>query len=218
MVGCLHGWAWDSSMLRIRNTFLEWAADRERGSQRPSSSPPTCRFLSTSPASVQPPWGTKQNASPNAATCGVLGTSSTPFASPASTPPQKTMLHGEVDDVYGHHPSHPLWAGHTAIMLRNIPCRCKAYEIENMIMAGGVPSETWTMVMPPATKGRNRGYALITAADPATATELVHVLWQQTIPTRVSQRPLKLQPAFEDTLTRREAESVSLAEMDFTLM
>eukprot|EP00930_Biecheleria_cincta_P066775 TRINITY_DN5303_c0_g1_i2.p1 TRINITY_DN5303_c0_g1~~TRINITY_DN5303_c0_g1_i2.p1 ORF type:complete len:224 (+),score=32.25 TRINITY_DN5303_c0_g1_i2:87-758(+) len=193
MVGCLRECESDHPVLMIRNTFLEWVLPVQ-GKRRPSSSPPTCRFRSTSPASVQSALEMKQSPSP----------------SPASMPPQNTMLHGVVDNDYGYHPSHPLWIGQAAIMLRNIPCRCKADEIKNIITAGGVPSEKWTMTMPAGSYGRNRGYAFITATDPATAMELVHVLWKRTIPTRVSQRPLKLQPAFED-LSENKAPSFSLS-------
>eukprot|EP00930_Biecheleria_cincta_P062452 TRINITY_DN47926_c0_g1_i1.p1 TRINITY_DN47926_c0_g1~~TRINITY_DN47926_c0_g1_i1.p1 ORF type:complete len:108 (-),score=4.28 TRINITY_DN47926_c0_g1_i1:45-368(-) len=107
------------------------------------------------------------------------------------------MLHDDVDNDYGYHPSHPIWFGFMVIMLRNLPCRCKAYEVENIVAAGGVASDEWTMVMPAGSYGRNRGYAFITATDPATAIKIVRVLWQCSIPTRVSRRPLYLQPKFQ---------------------
>ena len=193
MTECLRECESDDLVLRVKNTFLEWVFPAQ-GKPRSSSSPPTCRFQSISPAPVPPLFEMKLSPSPSSATRSVTSTLS---SSPASSPKQKTMFHVVVDDDYGLHPSHPLWIGQTAMMIRNLPCRCKANEIKSMIMAGGVPSEKWTMVMPNGTKGRNRGYVFVAALDHATAMELVHVLWKQPIPTRVSQRPLKLTPAFD---------------------
>lgn len=224
------------SVIRIRNTFIEWVAlTAGEAQRRPSSSPPTLRrpethevsevsdaatqcrlpgplvrMLDQAPAPVQAALaeGAVQAASPGipvqAASPGSPVQSRQPVqaASPGSQSRQSSpvqTLHNSFDDKYGLPPWHPLWIGQAKILIRNIPCRCTAHEIENFITKGGVLSEKWTIVLPGAEYGkRNRGYAFITAADPSTAMELVRLLWQQSIPTRGSGRALKLQPAFED--------------------
>eukprot|EP00930_Biecheleria_cincta_P092345 TRINITY_DN8220_c0_g1_i1.p1 TRINITY_DN8220_c0_g1~~TRINITY_DN8220_c0_g1_i1.p1 ORF type:complete len:235 (+),score=27.94 TRINITY_DN8220_c0_g1_i1:71-775(+) len=216
MLGFLREGESEAYVLRIRNTFIEWAAFPVGAKRRPSSSPPICRIQNTSIEMVQLSLEIKPraDASKSSRVCHPI-----PNALAERLPPQTSRcvvdsgygLHPSapqaerlpsqtpcclIDDVYGLHPSHPLWIGQTRIMLRNLPCRCKAYEIENFIIArGGLPSKKWTMVMPAGTYHRNRGYAFITATDPATAMEIVHVLWQQRLPTRLSEKPLKLQPS-----------------------
>eukprot|EP00930_Biecheleria_cincta_P083156 TRINITY_DN7277_c0_g3_i1.p1 TRINITY_DN7277_c0_g3~~TRINITY_DN7277_c0_g3_i1.p1 ORF type:complete len:241 (+),score=22.13 TRINITY_DN7277_c0_g3_i1:58-780(+) len=197
---------WPSSSpptCRIRNTSAQCEHPLSETKQRPLSVLEPPNRPSSSPAAYDMPelsekLTERKPHSSGLPACSVqhLGRAQPSQSALAGRLPTQA-LRGIADDKHGLHPSHPQWIGHRKIMLRNLPCRCKAYEIEDFITAGGVSSDQWVLVMPVGSFGRNRGYAFIIASDPGTAMEIVHILWQQPIPTRVSQRPLQLQPAFD---------------------
>eukprot|EP00930_Biecheleria_cincta_P059219 TRINITY_DN44979_c0_g1_i1.p1 TRINITY_DN44979_c0_g1~~TRINITY_DN44979_c0_g1_i1.p1 ORF type:complete len:215 (-),score=31.05 TRINITY_DN44979_c0_g1_i1:168-812(-) len=186
---CECGTRKDSLVLRVRNTFYEWPQlPLPPPLRRSSSYPPAAKEPSTSRHSIASI--AKVESADQARQPGHAQDSCLPCQADESEPDFEQAL-----EQYGLHPSHPLWIGQTKIMLRNIPSRCKEYELRKFLVDLGIPSHRWVLNMPLSGSRRNRGYAFVTAIDPATAIEIIKVLWQQSIPSRVSQRPLKLQPA-----------------------
>lgn len=187
----------DSLVLRVRNTFYEWPQFPLRPPLRRSSSgPPAAKEPLTSRhsiASIQKVIGRPLQVQ-------TVDQAWQPGPAQACHAAESEPL--DAFDQYGLHPSHALWSGQLKIMLRNIPSRCKDCELRNFIVGLGIPSDMWSMNMPVSASGRNRGYAFVTAINSATATEIVNILWKRSIPTRASERPLKLQPA-ECQLERR---------------
>ena len=159
--------AWDVEgdlLLRTSRTFLE-LVPAEAGLARVQSSP----ALSAENALSQPPQ-------------------------PDGVPPEDGSgdEDEDEDDVYGFHPDHPTWQAARKLMIRNIPARCSYQELDAFLRAH--TPLPFGLSLPVNRSGRNCGYAFVTMADPLSLRSLVQALWQQRIPSRQSEKPLRLQP------------------------
>ncbi|CAE6967410.1 unnamed protein product [Symbiodinium natans] len=98
----------------------------------------------------------------------------------------------DFDDEKGLHPGHDLWTGVNNLMICNLPARCTRTELSSFLTS--LVAEPMNLSVPLSASGRNRGYAFVRAPE-RTIDRLVRALWQRSVPTRKSTRPLKLQPA-----------------------
>lgn len=137
------------------------------------------------------------------AEAGLPRVQSSPALSAENTPSQPAQTDGappedagdedeDEDDVYGFHPDHPTWQAARKLMIRNIPARCSYQELDAFLRAH--TPLPFGLSLPVNRSGRNCGYAFVTMADPLSLRSLVQALWQQRIPSRQSEKPLRLQP------------------------
>ncbi|CAJ1399177.1 unnamed protein product [Effrenium voratum] len=96
-------------------------------------------------------------------------------------------------DCLGVHPDDPCWDSTTNLMICKLPARCTQAELTAFIRKT-VPGFELQISLPRSESGRNRGYGFVQVRH-GSMRELVRRLWNSRIPTRQSQRPLKLQPA-----------------------
>ncbi|CAJ1379588.1 unnamed protein product [Effrenium voratum] len=95
-------------------------------------------------------------------------------------------------DEYGLHPSSCFWQGVTKMMIRNVPARCQQEEVDRLIQ---VITPNFETRMPRSSSCKCKGYAFVEVDSPATMQLLAYFLWQARVPTRQSNRPLKIHPA-----------------------
>ncbi|CAJ1363063.1 unnamed protein product [Effrenium voratum] len=77
-------------------------------------------------------------------------------------------------------------------MIRNIPARCSQSEISALIASD---ARKFEVQMPRSSEKKCKGYAFIQVSEAQLMKRLVHDLWAKCVPSRRSQRPLKIHPA-----------------------
>eukprot|EP00440_Ansanella_granifera_P062547 gb/GFBE01067822.1/.p1 GENE.gb/GFBE01067822.1/~~gb/GFBE01067822.1/.p1 ORF type:complete len:182 (+),score=22.66 gb/GFBE01067822.1/:1-546(+) len=104
----------------------------------------------------------------------------------------------EEDPIYGVHPSSLSWNNSSVLLIRHIPTRCSQQELESFIKSLGIDVCSLSIDMPMGRQAKScRGFALIYLQDHNKMMQLVASLWQKTLPTKSSSRPLHLQPSFK---------------------
>ncbi|CAE7563014.1 unnamed protein product [Symbiodinium natans] len=96
-------------------------------------------------------------------------------------------------EEFGLHPSSPEWYTCTKMMIRNVPARCTEPEMYAYLRTK-TPSN-FVLQMPKTSTSKCKGYAFVLATSPHEIAELAKALWQQRVPSRMSNRPLKIHPA-----------------------
>ncbi|CAE7237252.1 unnamed protein product [Symbiodinium natans] len=96
-------------------------------------------------------------------------------------------------EEFGLHPNSAQWLSSTKMMIRNVPARCTETELRSFLES--LTSTEYVLEMPKTSQTKCKGYAFVEMCDPLSLAALAEALWQQRLPTRASERALKIHPA-----------------------
>eukprot|EP00440_Ansanella_granifera_P032132 gb/GFBE01034874.1/.p1 GENE.gb/GFBE01034874.1/~~gb/GFBE01034874.1/.p1 ORF type:complete len:184 (+),score=27.19 gb/GFBE01034874.1/:1-552(+) len=104
----------------------------------------------------------------------------------------------DIEHEHGVPPDDPRWTGMRKIVIKNLPARCSHGELCDFIaeLLGSPRRNSFHVHLPPSTgKGkRNNGFAFVTLHTVELAQQLVNAMWMKSIPSRPSNRILRLTP------------------------